>query len=256
MSRMEQNGNELLLKYTIRGIIAAFAHDVEEKTGRPLKTFKWPNKLIYFHLINQRADLIYKTRKQNELEGNYEDYTEVIPCVQMHEVDYVECPCAPKSRCTWMKSVTPMPDFVGHMPTSVTSLDSFDQYHYVPWTHFVHRLNLPGPAKRGWLYTMQTIKNEVWLYTYINTEDKIKARGVKIAGVPVDPMEMFLYPICGEPIKTPCDILDLDFIIEKRLVNTLYDMTFKKLVTLNSGTRMGDTKNDDRNAETATDPRF
>jgi len=246
--------DDLLLRTTIRDIIASFSHAVEEKTGRPFIDFKWPNKLIYFHLINQRADIYYQTRKLNQKEGNYEDYTEVLPCVAMQEIDVVECPCAPASGCTFMRSVTPLPKYIGGAPTAVTTLTGFERYNFVDWTMFKHRINNRiSASNKGLLYTLKTIGNERWLYTYITNDTK--ARSVMIAGVPIDPMEIALYPICGEGKKETCNLLDLNFIIEKRLISTLFDTTFKKLITINGATRYGDTKNDDRNAESSPDTR-
>lgn len=251
--------DELLINTSIRDIIAGLSHAVEEKTGRPFKDFKWPNMLIYFHLINARADLYYQTRKQNQLEGNYEDYTEVLPCVLMREVDMVECPCAPASKCTFMKGVLPLPAMVGSKPTSVTTLDGLEKYEFVEWTKFQQRINNRlEAANTPMLYTLKTIENKRWLYTYITKEFAgipIKAQSATVAGVPVDPMEFAMYPICGKT-KTICDILDETFIVEKRLTNLLYDMTLRRLISINTGTRMGDTKNDDRNAETSPDPRY
>lgn len=247
--------NELFPETTIREVIAGLAHDVEEKTGRPFIDFKWPNRLIYFHLINQRADIYYQTRRQNQVEGNYEDYTEVLPCVEMREVDIVECPCAPASGCTFMKVVKPLPKFVGGRPAAVTTLTGFDRYNYVEWTMFKFRINNRNAVlNKSFLYTIQTINNETWLYTYITND--VKARAVKVAGVPIDPMEVVMYPVCGKEPPDMCNLLDYKFIIEKRLMSVLYDATFKKLVAFNNGTRIGDTKNDDRSAETTADPRY
>lgn len=252
--------NELFLKTTIREILASFSHAVEEKTGRPFSDFKWPNRLMYFHLINQRAEIIYQTRKQNQLEGNYEDYTEVLPCVEMKEVDMVECPCMPPSHCTFMKCTTPLPRFIGGDPTLVTTVNGFEKYNYVDWSMFKHRINNRNEASnQANLFTLQTIENERWLYTYITKEKggiPIKARSTKVSGVPIDPMEMFMYPICGKIKKEPCDILNLNFVIEKRLTNILFDATHRKLISINKGTTIGDTQNDDRNAEAAPDKRF
>lgn len=248
--------NELFLKTTIREIIAAFSHAVEEKTGRPFTEFKWPNRLIYFHLINQRAEIYYQVRKQNDIDGSYEDYNEVLPCVAMKEVDMVECPCAPASGCTFMKSVLPMPKMLGGLQKAVvTTLEGANGYNYVDWALFKYRINNRIAAfNKSWLFTRQVIENEEWLYTYITRD--IKARNVKVSGTPIDPMEFALYPICGKVKPDPCNILDLNFIIEKRLTNILFDATYKKLIAINNSTKIGDTKNDDRNAETSPDPRF
>lgn len=247
--------DELFLKTTIREVLAAFSQGVEEKTGRPFIDFKWPNRLIYFHLINQRADIYYQTRKQNNIEGNYEDYTEVLPCVAMQEIDLVECPCAPPSGCTFMKSVLPLPKFVGASPISVTTVDGRRRFDRTEWEYFPYEVNNRiAAANKSLLYTDRTIGNERWLYTFITNE--MKPQGVMVAGIPVDPMEVALYPICGKEQKEICNILDLQFIIEKRLTNLLFDTTFKKLIGINNATRIGDTKNDNRSAETSPDPRY
>lgn len=247
--------NEILIKTTIRDIISGFSHTIEERTGRPFIDFRWPNRLIYFHLINQRAKLYYETRKQNQLEGNYEDYAEVIPCVSMKEIDKVECPCAPASGCTFMKSILPLPTFVGGQPIVVSTLDGDRKYDFVEWSMFKHKINnrISG-LNSSMLYTTRTIDNERWLYTYITKNEKVHS--VMVSGVPVDPMEIMLYPVCGVVKVDMCNILDLQFIIEKRLINDLYNMTFEKLVAYNNATQVGDTKSDDRNAQAAPDERF
>lgn len=248
---------ELILRTSIRDILASFSHAVEERTGRPMIDFKWPNKLIYFHLINQRANLMYEVRKQNKLENHFEDYTEVIPCVSMHEVDMAndDCPCAPASGCTFMKSVHPLPAMVGNKPESVANLTGFTRYDFVPWEHFKHRVSHRFSAmSEGPFYTLKTIENKRWLYTYIT--DDTKARKVSVSGLFVDPMEVFFFEGGCQPPREICDVLDLEFIIEKRLINLLFSATFQKLVQINSATRLGDTKADDRNAETSFDPRY
>lgn len=252
--------DELLLRTSIRDIIAAFSHDVEEKTGRPFIQFKWPNMLIYFHMTNARAELYYQTRRQNQLEGNYEDYTEVIPCIELKEVDLVECPCAPPSGCTWMKSIIPLPRFVGSRPTNVTTLDGMDRYTFTEWSMFkIKTNNRILAANMGMRYTVKTLGNEQWIYTLIKKEKDgipIKAQYAMLSGVPIDPMEIALYPVCGKKMRDPCNILDLNFIIEKRLTNALYTNTLARMIQINNSTNIGDTKNDDRNAAAAPDPRF
>ena len=57
-------------------------------------------------------------------------------------------------------------------------------------------------------------------------------------------------------MRDPCNILDLNFIIEKRLTNALYTNTLARMIQINNSTNIGDTKNDDRNAAAAPDPRF
>lgn len=173
----------------------------------------------------------------------------------MKEIDLVECPCAPASGCTFMKVIHPLPSFVGGKPMNVTTLTGFDRYNYVEWSMFKYRINNRNEAlNRSFLYTTQTINNENWLYTYITND--VKARSVKVSGVPIDPMEIVMYPVCDYNPPDMCDLLDYKFIIEKRLTSVLYEATFRKLVAYNNATRMGDTKNDDRNAEASPDPRY
>lgn len=251
---MDNSKSEIMIKPSIRDAINSFAHDVEEKTGRPFNSFKWPNKLIYFHLINSRHDLYYKSRKQNRIESNYEDYNEVIPCIEMEEVDLVECPCAPASGCTFMRSTHHLPTFLSGWPTSVTNLKGDKRYDPVEWSQFQYKVNNSLEAlNKARLFTVKNIGNKPWLYTYITKETRVKS--VKLSGVPIDPMEMFLFPVCGEE-KNVCDIMDMEFIIEKRLFSSVIDMTYAKLINRNNNTRIGDTLNDDRNAETSADERF
>lgn len=252
---MEEDRQELLVEHTIRGVISAFSHSVEQRTGRPFIEFRWPNRLVYYHIVNQRADIYYQSRKQNEFENNYEDYSEYISCVEMQEIDIVECPCAPASGCTFMKSKEPLPTFLKGTPILVTKLTGDEKYNHVDWSMFKHRINSRFAASSQELFfTTKTIDDKRWLYTYITRDEKVKS--VSISGVPIDPMEMALFPICGEPKPDMCDILDLPFRIEKRLINTIFSSVFEKLIGLNNATRIGDTKNDDRNSEASPDINF
>lgn len=159
-----------------------------------------------------------------------------------------------------MKSTNPMPRFIGGRPSLVTTLDGFQKYNFVNWSMFKHRINNRNEAANSAnLFTIQNIGNQDWLYTYITKEEDgipIKARSSKVAGVPIDPMEIYMFPMCGNIVKEPCDILDMRFVIEKRLINLLFDATHRKLISINKGTTIGDTINDDRNAENAPDKRF
>lgn len=241
--------SDLFEYFSIRAVINAFSHAVEEKTGRPFSTFKWPSSLIYYHLINNRAAIYYETRKANKLEGNFEDYSEVLPCVEMVKVDIVECPCAPKSGCYFMKSAEPLPGFIQGSPTVVTSLTSMRKYSFVEWSSFAQKINSRFESTNKELFfTTKSIKEKRHLYTYI--ADDTEAISVQVAGIPIDPIEMFLYPVCGEKKKDLCNILDLKFTIEKRLATGLFDMTYNSLIARNNGTQIGDNTNNDINDNT------
>lgn len=247
---------DLLTSLSIRDVIASFSQSVEQKTGRPFDEFKWPSKLIYFHLINNRADVYYQTRKLNLKDGNFEDYSNILPCVEMLKADMVECPCAPKSGCFWMKSKYPLPTFMTGRPDRVTTLTGLKKYNYVDWSRFRSRISSRITASnKGLLYTIKDNGEKAHLYTYITNE--IEAQMVQISGIPIDPVEFKMFPVCGEDEEDcMCDILDLKFDIEKRLMNQLFELTFQTLIRRNGATRIGDMLNDDRNPETAPDPRF
>jgi hypothetical protein len=238
-----------ILKITkVRDIVSAFKHDVEDRSGRPFSMFRWPPRLIYFHLVNNRATLYYRIRKENKRENNFEDYTQVLPCVEMKKVDYVECPCAPASHCEWMKSVEALPDFVGTLPTTIMTLDGMTEYTYVPWENFSLKMkSRVSTGGRRPLYTVRVINEKRHLYTYILKKDMVHAKSVMVAGIPIDPIEMFLFPVCGKSPDRICSFMELPFSIEKRLTSQLYEMTYISLINKNNNIQLADTKNDDRN---------
>lgn len=64
---------------------------------------------------------------------------------------------------------------IGGAPTAVTTLTGFERYNFVDWTMFKHRINNRiSASNKGLLYTLKTIGNERWLYTYITNDTKAK----------------------------------------------------------------------------------
>lgn len=240
---------DLFQKTTIREILSAFTIFIKDSSGRPSDDPRWSPKLIYYHLVAQRAELYYQTRKVNQMEGDFEDYSRVIPCVEMKKVDVVECACAPPSGCYWMKSVYPMPTFQNGVPTAVTNLTGGQRYDYVAWDKCKYESHGRIKSLRKQLiYTMQTVGTNRHLYTLITS--KIQAKKVKVSGIAVDPIEFFLFPVCGSEPDCLCDLLDMEFEIEARLKKTLFQMTYESLINANQRNPNADKQNND-SADTA-----
>lgn len=82
---------------TVREIIQSFISYVEDATGRTSADLRFPPKLVYHHLNMVRNSVLYKDRLIRSRFGvTDETIIQTLPCVELEEVDQVECPCAPK----------------------------------------------------------------------------------------------------------------------------------------------------------------
>jgi len=236
---------------TIRDHSEGFKFFIEGRTMRPSDDIVIPNKLV-FHYFE-----VYKKRLIKELDlinkyDIHEELIKILPCIQMREVDIVECPCAPASGCTFAKSVLPIPKFYDKLPLSVNDVSGGTEFSYVPWHDFKYRLQSRIPAQRNApYYTLKTVKNETYLYLY--NRESIKAS--TITAVPRDEIEFAEFPECGIKKEYLCDVLDIDYSIPSELESLLYERVYNTLRAMKALAPMGDILNNDNDdTEQPQDP--
>lgn len=235
---------------TIRDAVDAFRIFLEDKTGRLHSQLAYPYKLIYYFLnIYRNAATIDYTKKRGIKDLNIPI---TLPCVELEEIDVVECPCAPAKGCTFYKSKHPLPEMVGGKPLAVTSLDGYVSYSFLNWFDFKSRLDSRlEPERTQPYYTFKLINGKKHFYAY--SSFKVESpKSLSMVLVPYDFLELADFPMCGEEIAPTCSPLDEVFYIRKELEPIVHDMVLKALLNMKSITPGIDIQNNDNNDAQAT----
>lgn len=222
---------------TIRANVDAFRLYLEDRTGRPSNEMVYPPKLIYFYLRMFGDQATYEYLKDDT--NTDEDFTSVLSCVELEKIDVVECPCAPSSGCTWLRSVHPLPKMIDGKPKSVTLIkpkgskatNSNFIFDFIDWERFPDMLKGRNQAQSKQLYytllTTTGTKSQ-HLYIYTNSEfSNLKA--VRVSAIFRDHLEYCEFPQCGGSIINTCNPLDEEFVINKNIKARVFDLTYNAL---------------------------
>lgn len=228
---------------TVRAAIDAFKSFMSDVSGRISDDTAYPNKLIYYYLSMYRNQVAYEELQRDVLVKD-NSVVQTLICIDMEEIDLVECPCAPASGCTFMRTVTPLPTILGGIPIAVTDVKSTTPYEYVAWNSFSHKVNGRSSIVRsGNYFTIKNIDLKTHLYVYTNNE--ISPLKVQASAIFQYPLEVLTYPICGRSPKEVCTVMDTEFILEGQLQSRVFEMTRNSLLNLRA-TGMTDVMNNDQ----------
>lgn len=206
---------------TIRNIVDAFRIYLSDRTGRPSQSISVPNKLIYFEFIGALAKVLSGVEKSEQKQMS------PTICMDMEEVDIVECPCAPASGCEYMKSMKEIPTIIG-LPLDVSTSDSGNTSTYLDWSNFKHKINSRVLAERnGRYYTLKTIGGEQHLYVY-HTKETTRLKTVQFTAIPYDIIE-FQKSSCGDTSKFDCNPMDVAVMLRAEDRDTCFAMMFQNI---------------------------
>lgn len=209
-----------------RQIINDFRELVVDKQNIPDHT-GWSNRLVYHHLRNARARLLYeKLHDKKKLLSTHVYQT--IPCIPLIRIDTTECPCTPKKGCFFLRTKHPIPKLIG-MPSSVTSSDGTGlmDYDYVDWDKFKWKLNsrYKFTLAKGY-YTFRQFENGTHIYVYNDNFRKF----LTVTGAFEDPLEIYFFPNCETGDPNCFDPLDRPFLIDADLLPVMYELTLNTLM--------------------------
>ena len=180
----------------IRDAIYDFRQNVVSATGDTSDETDYSDKQIYMRLIMSRSAIV-KSMLDRGMKLS-EEFYQVIPCIQLKEVDIVECPTAPASGCMWLKSDCPIPDYL-----TIQSVSSHlgKAYSYSRWDKLKIKMRgrLPSAPTESY-YTLRTIDDKTWLYIYNN--EFLESATITI--IPEDPIKATEY--CNKSICNPMDL--------------------------------------------------
>jgi hypothetical protein len=186
--------------------------------NRPQSTTPFSDRLVYEGARVSRAKLLSDKMREKE-DVNLENY-QTIGCIPIDEVDVVECPCAPRSGCTFRIAEFDIPTPIGKL-FNVNSIDGSINYSYVEWDRFKYKINGRRSSSRGrGYYTSKNTKNGVRLYLY----NDVHKEYISVTSIFADPIKIYQYPNCdGTKIKC-ADPLEYPFPMDPDLLGMVYEM--------------------------------
>lgn len=229
---------------SIRNIIDAFKHFLEDGGGRASRVIAYPPKYMYYLINMYNNRLTAEFNKMNN--GSDISTNRTLTCVDFEEIDVVECPCAPYKGCTFYKSLYPIPEIVGIFPTSVTTVDGSISYDYVDWYNIETKVKSRlAPERVGSYYTFKTIGDDMHLYLY--SSDKVKdPQKASITANFYNSLDVLAFPICGI-VPVVCDPMETPFVINSEIRTRVFESTLMALTNSKIVTPYSDVLNNDNN---------
>jgi len=225
----------------IRDVIDRFRLFLENSTNRPSQNSVIPNRFLYHQLVQAKVHVIEKYN----FNGFNVDKGVIgsLPCIMLEEVDKVDSKVAPASGCYWMKTIEPVPDMMFDLPITVSDMAG-NVYDYITWTNFPHKKKSRVKAERqGNYYTIRVEGGDNHCYVYNSSGLKAVSSDL----VPVDSLDVWYYPDCGEELPF-CDPLDKDFLVSEEHLTEIFEVAYRIIQvskSLSGGPDVRNNSNDD-----------
>lgn len=245
------------LKNTIKTTVDAFRHFAADRSGLVNVDSSWTNRLIYYHLemYRHREEYLWQLEQGRIYDNKIIDQEyDILPCIELQEIDQQECPCAPASGCLFLKSKHPLPEMVmrdNHIVVSDTL--GKVRFNYVKWHEFSNKLNSRKAAQSGMTYfTFKHIDDETWLYVHNREFLELASMTARF----VNPVDVKKFPGCDDA-KTDidCSILDQQFDIRKEIKPIVFEKAFQSLHRKRASNPIEDEFNDNSD-DTASKPKI
>ena len=220
----------------LREHIDAYRIYLSDTTGRPSDDITIPNKLIGYEIIGAANEILSVIDKK--------ELRLIAPtiCVNLKEVDIVECPCAPEKGCTYMKSKVELPDIYG-MPIDVSFADSSQSYSFLDWSKFQYKLSSRTRADReGAYYTIKKIGDKNHLYIY-HKKDTTNLKIAQLTAIPLDPIKFAESDCNGSGIT--CNPMDINMVIPENYRLKVFALVAQKMGSIRQLQAAGDILNND-----------
>jgi hypothetical protein len=176
-----------------------------------------------------------------------EEAYQVLPCIDLVEVDRVECPTIPASGCVWLKSTCALPD-----PIRIQSISRQlgDGYSYVRWDKIKEKTGgrLKSAAKEKF-YSLRTINDEVHLYIY--NDETIKS--ITATAIFEDPIQAAQY--CGVDQTAMCSPMDLSIHTPRVLIDQIIKQTWDSTIRVRAAAKAKMLNNDSPTDQTTQMPK-
>ena len=186
---------------TVKEAISEYQFWVENMTGDISDDTLSSDLAIYHRLRTARATVLKTLIERGERLS--EEHLQILRCIELEEVDRVDCPFVPTSGCVWLKSTCDIPDFISLQSVSTHLGQS---YSYVRWDRLKEKVGgrLKSAAKEKF-YSFKMDKDKVYLYIY--NDEFIK--NITLTGIFEDPIEATAF--CGDDKNEICSPMDTSF---------------------------------------------
>lgn len=210
---------------SVREVIESFRHLLADK-GPLSDENVYSKRELYFLLLRYRARILSEKMRERGFSLSKHN-TQTIPCIPVDEVDQNECPCAPASGCTFLKTRHPLPKTIGDVQ-SVTSLTGNIQYDYIQWERFEDIKHSRFKAEKVKPYfTLKNTGEGTYIYIYNDSHKEF----ITVTGIFEDPLEIFNFPDCKTGKCDSCfKPLEEEFILDPDLLPIVYDMALQQLI--------------------------
>lgn len=213
--------------HTLRRMVDTFLHNASDFSGHISDDRIYSKKVLAQMIIETRAEVVRGALNANQ--SISEHYQQLVDCIELEEVDIQECPCAPESGCTWLKSKEPIPEAIQII--SVTDTVAKEQFSRKKWTDFkrVKNSRIKSSLTRRYYTIRESGDGTFYLYLYTKQADKKFLKAVSMMAIFSDPLKASAFAGCGEPnLNAICAPLDQPiFICEElrpRVMNNLYSI--------------------------------
>lgn len=230
--------------FTLRDGIEYWLSLGAEDTEFVSDDLKYSKKAILHHLLDTRATLIHEALRKGEPLS--ETMIQTIPCMDLCEVDRVECPTIPKSGCTWLKSALPLPPYIRIF--SVTDVLGKKRFDFVKWDKIKYKSESRTPSKAQF-YTIRDTGDCSYLYIY--GDDFMKKAAVSA---------IFQEPQCAaaigcgeEIVEVKCNPLDVKFYMDAHMRDRMFKLAWASILKINQSI-IGDIFNNDMSETKNTIP--
>ncbi len=230
----------------IREAINDYRFWVESFTGDSSDDTLTSEYAVYNRLITSRATVL----KQMLAEGKKltEEVYQTLLCIELEEVDRVECPFIPASGCYWLKSTCSIPEVVT-MQSISTHLG--EGYSYVRWDKIKEKVNgRLKSAATDTFYSLRTIKDKVYLYIY---NDELK-KNITLTGIFQDPIKAAQF--CEDDTDAVCTPMDsVSFHTPQNLMDTISKLAWDITMRARQAARLKILNNDSPLDQVSTTPK-
>lgn len=223
--------------FTYRKAVEFYKHPPLDISGFNSDDIGWSDQMILDYILDVRAGELKRRAEKGKVDKHN---VQTLPCIELEEVDLVDCPCAPPTGCMWLRSTSELPRLIKTI--SVTSIDGNINFNSVDWTKFKYKTTsrIKSTQDKKYYTTKDTGKGT---YLYILNDSFLKA--VSLSGVFEDPYQAVSYPKCGEVDKEVfCNPWDTDIKTDRGLFDIIMRTVWQILPAIRYGSKTADTVND------------
>ena len=202
----------MALELTYRDAVEQFKYMSDRSGSVSGSTFYASSRFIVDQLLLTRASELFKLTLLGENVGA--GTIQTINCIEMEEVDKADCPSAPPSGCTWLKSKCVLPKTIKIV--SVTDITGSETFAHVDWDKEKYKSNSRVKSLRSKRrYTFKDTGEGLHIYVLNDCYLEL----ISLSAIFEDPYCAATF--CGQNKELSCNPLDTPFKTDKALMDRI-----------------------------------